>query len=162
MRLRQAGGTLGTWWIPGVVPSAGRRALGQVQSIVLQHTHSKIQTTQICGCWMSFITDEHRKEAGAKEKVTNLNPSDRLGKCEWVWEIPSPQRQLLLRCSQARPPLEEGADQLLLTVKMHQGAQMLNQQVCPVRLHSQLKGNFNLLQIWQNFWKFGDHWCWLR
>lgn len=32
-RLPQAGGTLGTWWILGVVPSAGRRASGQVRSI---------------------------------------------------------------------------------------------------------------------------------
>lgn len=41
MRLPQAGGTLGTWWILGVVPSAGRRALGQVQSIMLQHTETQ-------------------------------------------------------------------------------------------------------------------------
>lgn len=40
-RLPQAGGTLGTWWILGVVPSAGRRASGQVRSI----THAAPENT---------------------------------------------------------------------------------------------------------------------
>lgn len=40
-RLPQAGGTLGTWWILGVVPSVGRRASGQVRSI----THAAPENT---------------------------------------------------------------------------------------------------------------------
>lgn len=85
---------------------------------------------------------------------------DRLGKCEWVcgWEIPSPQQQLLLRCLQTRPPLEDCTGQLLLTVKMHQGlAETLTQQVYPVDLPSKLKGNCSLLQLGSNFRRFGHH-----
>lgn len=42
-RLPQAGGTLGTWWILGVVPSAGRRASGQVWSIMHAAPENTIQ-----------------------------------------------------------------------------------------------------------------------
>lgn len=80
MRLRQAGGTLGTWWIPGVVPSAGRRALEQVQSIVLQHTHSKIQTFVAAECHLLQMNTETRQVRKRRSQIWIPGPTRKM----WV------------------------------------------------------------------------------
>lgn len=86
-----------------------------------------IQTTQICQWWMPSIqmsTDTRQEQPFSVWREGHRYESlDRFGKCEWVCdrEIPSPQQQLLLRCLQTRPLLEDCTGQLLLTVIMHQG-----------------------------------------
>jgi len=115
MRLPRAGGTSGTWWILGVVPSAGRRALGQVRcSLTIQTTLIKTMLRDI-GTESQLIQIRSRSSLlYSRGEGHRFKSPDLFGKCEWVcgWELPpplpppTPQQQLLLRFLQTRPSLE--------------------------------------------------------
>lgn len=119
MRLPLAGGTLGTWWILGVVPSAGRRALGQVRSIMLRHT--KTQSKQQA----QYGTDQHRwtqiRDGSSLLPCagTDLNSwtgLENVSGCVTEKSPPSPsqQQQQLLGCKQTRPSLKDRIGLLVL------------------------------------------------
>lgn len=130
------------------------------------HFQSKQQKTPL------MKTDQYRNPTSTDTRLEKpvrvwrkghwFESLDRFGKCERVCdgEIPSLQQQLLLRCLQIRPPLEDCTGQLLLAANMHQGlAETLTQQVCPINLTLKLKGNFT--EILLQLRSFGHRLYWL-
>lgn len=85
-----------------------------------------------------------------EEKVANSNPwTDLENVSGCMLEIPSPQQQLLLRCLQTRPLLEDCTGQLLLTVIMRQRLAKKHSPSKSVQsTFAKIKGKLHFITTW--------------